>query len=233
MVNLDATFNSAEAYIRMIERVENYAKDPDSIIDGWKSYLEGLDLSYDKPGKKLVTLYSSKGYEKVIAEFDSVGEYNLNQGLNDKTWSMSVEPDVELWLYQDKYCAGRQVLVRGNCENIYEEYNMKKKLSSIKIIRKRGDGTPVVNLYNKFDFNAKGGNITSLKVGTYTKADLLKFGQKIDTMSSLQIDPRLKVTLYDGPDFDGESITLKGDVPNLREYKFNDRTASMVVGYDQ
>jgi len=38
-VNQDALFNSAEAYIRMLERTEAYKENPEYIINGWDEYL--------------------------------------------------------------------------------------------------------------------------------------------------------------------------------------------------
>lgn len=38
-----------------------------------------------------------------------------------------------------------------------------------------------------------------------------------------------EVILYSKPNFEGEALRITGDVPNLREFSFNDETSSMVV----
>lgn len=38
-----------------------------------------------------------------------------------------------------------------------------------------------------------------------------------------------ELILYSSPNFEGEALRVTGDVPNLREFRFNDETSSMVV----
>ena len=39
----------------------------------------------------------------------------------------------------------------------------------------------------------------------------------------------LEAILYSKPNFEGDALRITGDVPNLREFRFNDETSSMVV----
>ncbi|GHB75216.1 hypothetical protein GCM10010347_51970 [Streptomyces cirratus] len=49
-----------------------------------------------------------------------------------------------------------------------------------------------------------------------------------DTISSVRVPAGWTVTLFDGRDFDGESLELTSDAPNLSS-GINDRTSSIVI----
>ena len=38
-----------------------------------------------------------------------------------------------------------------------------------------------------------------------------------------------ELILYSSPNFEGEALRVTGDVPNLREFRFNDEASSIVV----
>ncbi|MCP4136084.1 MAG: beta/gamma crystallin family protein [bacterium] len=196
------------------------------------AYSGGYFIDTENDDDILVRLYSSENYENTLADYTGTGSYDLNGSLNDKALSIILHPAIEVWVYMDDGNEGRQVLLKSDCPDLYKKFNFKNKISSIKIQEKVGDGTPVVHCYNKDNFEGTDGNVTTLTVGNYKKADLLDRGQKVNTLSSIKIDHGLKVTLYDGTSYNAGDVTLRGEIPFLAGYGFDNITASMKVEYD-
>jgi hypothetical protein len=69
----------------------------------------------------------------------------------------------------------------------------------------------------------------SLAPGDYTTAQLTALGALNNDASSLQIPPGYTVTLYDGDNFTGSSVTLKGNTSCLTTNSFNDLVSSIRV----
>ena len=65
-------------------------------------------------------------------------------------------------------------------------------------------------------------------LGEY-RADDLPAALRDNDMSSLRLSPGWKVTLYDGPNLDGASVTLTGEESCLIGRDFNDRASSMKI----
>ena len=73
------------------------------------------------------------------------------------------------------------------------------------------------------------GTAVTLPVGDYPLSQLQARGLLNDDISSLGVSSGFEVVLFDGDNFEGESITVTGNEPCLIERSFNDRTSSVRV----
>lgn len=71
------------------------------------------------------------------------------------------------------------------------------------------------------------GDKGSLEIGNYTTADLLAKGITDNSISSIKVGQNLKVTLFDGDNFTGDSLELTSSSSYLST--FNDKVSSMKV----
>src|SRR5688572_9440430 len=76
------------------------------------------------------------------------------------------------------------------------------------------------------DCNYSGSWDAGLTFGSYTKADLAFLNVYDNDLSSVQVQPGYKVTLYDGDNFTGESLVLIADTSCI---SMNDRVSSLIV----
>ena len=66
-------------------------------------------------------------------------------------------------------------------------------------------------------------------LGEYTTADIITAGGADNDASSISIKPGYQVTFYDEDNFQGDSITLRGDVSCLTSVNWNDMVSSMII----
>ena len=81
----------------------------------------------------------------------------------------------------------------------------------------------VVYQHDKYD-----GTRAYLDVGSYTTADLVALGMDDNEVTSLTVPDGLRVTVYDGDDFTGESVIYSANSSNVGG-DWNDRVSSLVV----
>ncbi|OOG19694.1 hypothetical protein BWD42_07250 [Sphingobacterium sp. CZ-UAM] len=73
------------------------------------------------------------------------------------------------------------------------------------------------------------GAYQQLSDGRYTLQDLKSRGVNDNQLSSIIVPKGLQVTLYDGENFNGDSIVLTGHSIDLIALNFNDKASSMVI----
>jgi hypothetical protein len=87
--------------------------------------------------------------------------------------------------------------------------------------------SPTIARIVKFYSNANySGAVSELGPGMY---NINNMGIGNDTISSIKIPQGLRVTLYENPDFQGKTIVLTSDNPNLSYYAYNDITSSIKI----
>jgi Beta/Gamma crystallin len=74
-----------------------------------------------------------------------------------------------------------------------------------------------------------GGWAASFGTGGYNTAAIVGNGGVNNDASSLKIPAGLKVTLYDGDNFSGDSLVLTADASCLKNNSFNDKVSSFKV----
>jgi hypothetical protein len=94
-----------------------------------------------------------------------------------------------------------------------------------------GGGTPIVQLYQHCDFGGWVANFTS--TGNYNTADIVSRGGVNNDASSIKIAAGYKVTLFDGDQQTGASVTFtSGNVSCFVSYNFNDILSSLRIETD-
>jgi hypothetical protein len=84
----------------------------------------------------------------------------------------------------------------------------------------------VLELYEDINFNGKK-TITYDLTGTY---ESLSFNP--NSISSIKISNDHEVELFEGKNYDGNSIIITGNVNDLRQYAFNDKINSYIIRYN-
>lgn len=92
------------------------------------------------------------------------------------------------------------------------------------------DVAPVNPLKAQLFQNCSYGGWSALfEIGNYTTADMAARGGINNDASSIKIPAGLKVTLYDGDNFTGNSLVLTANTSCLTSSSFNDKTSSFKV----
>jgi len=86
--------------------------------------------------------------------------------------------------------------------------------------------TGVATVYQDCNY---GGYAVPLNEGRYTLAQLQALGVRNDDLSSLKVNAGYQVTLYEGDNFSGRSVTKTGNAGCLVDDAFNDIASSAVV----
>jgi beta-glucanase (GH16 family) len=91
-----------------------------------------------------------------------------------------------------------------------------------------GNSTPtgVATVYQHCNY---GGYAAGLPEGQYNAAQLQARGVSNNDLSSVRVNAGYQVTLYDGDNFTGTSVTRTGDTGCLVDQAFNDKATSVVV----
>ncbi|MBU1220567.1 hypothetical protein KKF34_02955 [Myxococcota bacterium] len=69
----------------------------------------------------------------------------------------------------------------------------------------------------------------TLGAGSYDLAHLRARGIRNNDLSGVAVTPGWTVTVYSRPGFRGRSLVIKGNVPCLVKYGFNDKVSSLIV----
>ena len=99
--------------------------------------------------------------------------------------------------------------------------------TAINRIFHKPEGTPVATFHA--DTNYLGYSV-GLPVGSYTLGEMARLGIKPKDIASVKVEPGYKVTLYQGGNFDGTSMTVTESKNTLS--RFNNRTCSIVIEPD-
>jgi len=84
----------------------------------------------------------------------------------------------------------------------------------------------VLELYEDINFNGKK-TITYDLAGTY---ESLSFNP--NSISSIKISNDYEIELFEGKNYDGNSVIITGNVNDLRQYAFNDKINSYIIRYN-
>jgi len=167
---------------------------------------------------------------------NSIGKVFYNKNFNGKSLSL-VLGFIEIDMHQIrslKINEGYEIKVFQN-SNIVEivsknisDLNIKKSdnglysflVSQIEPLEKKA----TIVLYKDIDYNCKRQFIIA---NNQTHFNNFKF---MDTsISSVKIPEGLHLQIFEKPDFTGASMFISGDIPNLKNYAFNDRMQSFIV----
>jgi hypothetical protein len=179
----------------------------------------------------------TEGYKKAeptqeTAEFNSAAEafkYGYDQGYNHgqvdsqtgRGFDYRRNPHFESGMTFETY---RDENYRAGYKQGYEEaYTDHPRNSDIKVqvIPSKQKSTDSVRIFTDA---AYGGQSEQLSVGRYPYLEDWN-----DQIQSVQINGNVRVILYDQKDFQGKSIVLEENSPNLEAFNFNKRAASMMI----
>jgi hypothetical protein len=131
------------------------------------------------------------------------------------------QPHGEAVVYDGPYLNGRNYVLRGDVPN-FEPIGFNDRTSSIRVVRGTWEFCT--------DANYQG------RCKVYGPGDYRDLGRQGDRISSARqvrgrppVEPTPRLTLYDGRDFSGRSLTLDMTAPNLEPSGFNDRARSMII----
>jgi hypothetical protein len=90
----------------------------------------------------------------------------------------------------------------------------------------------VITFYEDCDYKGKYTNLIVDDIpqnNDYNLDRLRKYGIENDSISSIKVPKGFSVTLYEHNDFQGNSITVNGDIDCLTKLNFNDMTSSLIL----
>lgn len=179
----------------------------------------------------------TEGYKQAeptqeTAEFNSAAEafkYGYDQGYNHgqidsqtgRDFDYRRNPHFESGMTFDTY---RDENYRAGYKQGYEEaYTDHPRNSDIQVqvIPSKQKSAGSVKIFTDAGY---GGQSEQLSVGRYPYLEDWN-----DQIESVQINGNVRVILYDQKDFQGKSIVLEENSPNLNAFNFNKRAASMMV----
>jgi hypothetical protein len=206
----------------------NYSKDLDAVsnsTDTNDEYRAGYRDGYTQG-------YKQAEPTQETAEFNSDAEafrYGYDQGYNHgqidsqtgRDFDYRRNPHFESGMTFDTY---RDENYRAGYKQGYEEaYADHPRNSDIKVLtipsKQKSQGSVKI-----FTDVAYGGQSEQLSVGRYPYLEDWN-----DQIESVQIDGNVRVILYDQKDFQGQSIVLEQNSPNLDAFNFNKKAASMMI----
>lgn len=141
---------------------------------------------------------------------------------NDTLSSVRVPQGLVVRLYEHYHFQGRFIDLRKDTKAVSPFWN--DRSSSI-IVYEETEPPPVIKEVMIFDHANYGGKFQLLKSGKYDTAQIL-IGDKM--LSSALIPYGMSVRLFEQPNLQGESLTLREDTPTIKP-EWNDRAASMIV----
>lgn len=164
------------------------------------------------------------------------GRYNQAElramDMDEYIGSMVVPSGLVATLYQDANFKGRAVQVTQDTRCL-ARYGFDNRASSIIVSRVGDASVPVVPpvpevkamFYKRCGYK---GAITELEVGDY---DAVALGNRVGSISSVDVPPGLKVILYAHPRPEGRGLTVTGKIECLKDIpgNWNDRTLSIRV----
>lgn len=125
-------------------------------------------------------------------------------------------------LYDGKNYTGAELTLTENTSDL-TLFDFNDRIGSVDVYPYQHTG-PYITLYQDANYQGDSRVIRvdtpDLDLGTINFADVA---------SSVRFYGLQGVRLYDGRNFTGSELTLTGDVPNLSQYSFNDRTGSVDV----
>lgn len=124
------------------------------------------------------------------------------------------------------YCDPKFGIYGGDPAEITNYVHALKIASTYSEAAPGGAGNQQAIMYQNCSY---GGWAATFGTGSYTTADIIAKGGVADDASSIKIPAGLKVTLYDGDHFSGDSLVLTADASCLKNNSFNDKAASMVI----
>lgn len=177
----------------------------------------------------IVTIYEKKDFNGFVQSF-SVGHYGIhNLELSLKFFTSIIIADgytLEIF-YKNKLMENINSNISILCIHIDNTNVCQNKLSSqfftFNIISTK---QTVLELYEDINFSGKK-TITYNLEGTF---ETLLFSP--NSISSIKISNDYEVELYEGKNYDGNSIIITGHVKDLRQYAFNDKINSYIIRYN-
>jgi len=162
------------------------------------------------------------GYAVGLAEGSYTAAQLALMGAKDNDISsLKVKSGYAITLYDGDNFSGNSVLKTADTTCLVGD-GFNDVASSLKIAKI----APVATVYQDCSF---GGYAVGLAEGTYTTAQLVALGVKDNDLSSLKITSGYDVTLYDGDNFGGGSLTKNADTSCLVSDGYNDIVSSVRV----
>lgn len=157
-------------------------------------------------------------------------------GWSDEISSMRVGRDVKVTIYVDRDLSPRDssaTLWRGNYPHMQW---FGDKISSLDVVSAAAASTPVITMYEHPETESVKPNQTihTVGLGEYNKGEKTHELLLADLMSFIAVPAGLRVTLYDGHNFEGQSEAFEKDVNLFRE-GWDDKVSSLKVekiGYE-
>lgn len=109
---------------------------------------------------------------------------------------------------------------RKGYEQAYTEHPRNSDIQ-VRVIPSKQTSTGSVKIFTDAQYS---GQNEQLSVGRYPNLEDWK-----DQIKSIQIDGNVRVILYDQNNFQGQSIVLEENSPDLDAFNFNNRAASMMI----
>lgn len=178
--------------------------------------------------KSGVTFYKDANYSNTSVTL-GVGSYTLEQlaaeGIgNDDISSIKIPSGYVVKIYQHG-CFGGNCWTFDSNTSFLGDYGCNDVMSSVLISKIDPVG---VTFYRDVNY---GSSAVSLKVGSYTMAQLEAAGIVNDDISSVVVPNGYSVRIYQDDNFGGNYWTFESNVSNFFDYNLNDMMSSVVISY--
>lgn len=154
-----------------------------------------------------------------------IGDHiQVKTGDNDEYSSIKIVGNYEVWLYKDTGFGGGRERFLWDDSDLANNWIGNDSVSSLKVFASTAAAKEGVHFYE--DANLTGNNWYSAKAETRTLAP------NNNTLSSIRIEGRYTVTIYENENLGGRSLTFSGPgtyIWDLVPYGFNDTMSSYVV----
>ncbi|WP_212003026.1 heparin lyase I family protein [Chitinophaga sp. HK235] len=242
-----------DIYIGWRSKLDIPATQNTNAVFQWKAYGSTLPMTQNYP---IVVSTSSSGTLHLMHYAPGkIGTEVWVTPLSRNTWNtmvlhLKVSRDASIGFIEFWYNGVKQTLVNGTqrypartldadyCDPKFGVYggdpsDITNYVHAIKIASTYADAAPtgggsnlLATMYQNCSYT---GWSATFGIGSYTTADITAKGGIDNDASSLKIPAGLKVTLYDGDNFTGDSLVLTADGSCLKNNSFNDKVSSMKV----
>ncbi|MCU0664168.1 MAG: hypothetical protein MUC50_17800 [Myxococcota bacterium] len=186
----------------------------------YNDVVSSLEIRQVTPTEPLVTVFEDHGLRGVYKSYYSTGS-TQDFGLvgNDAITSIAVKDGYEAVLYEDGNLSGASIPVRGTVMNL-EYYGFNDTVTGIRIQAAR---TPLAIAYEHPDHSGRYKELYAL--GATENLDPV--GN--DAMSSIIIKDGYEAVLYENINDSGASLPVRGSVPDLGYYRFDDTVTGILL----
>ncbi|NML38931.1 hypothetical protein HHL17_17125 [Chitinophaga sp. G-6-1-13] len=242
-----------DIYIGWRSKLDIPATQNTNAVFQWKAYGSTLPMTQNFP--IVVSTNSSGNLHLMHYAPGKIGTEVWVTPLSRNTWNamvlhIKVSRDASIGFIEFWYNGIKQTLVNGTqrypartldadyCDPKFGVYggdpaDITNYVHAIKIASSYAEAAPggsgnnlSATLYQNCSY---AGWSAAFGIGSYTAADITAKGGVNNDASSLKIPAGLKVTLYDGDNFTGDSLVLTTDGSCLKNNNFNDKVSSLKV----